>query len=56
LSNVVAKAVHITELRTVLNEARAGLSLPAVVYSTTGPVAGQVITTAEINDMRVGVR
>ena len=56
LQNVVAKAVHITELRAVLDEARAGLALPPVGYSTTGPAAGQMITAAEINDLRGGVR
>jgi hypothetical protein len=56
LQNVVAKAVHLTELRAVLNEARQGLALPPVVYSTTGPAAGQVIAAADINDLRGGVR
>jgi len=55
LQNVVAKAAHITELRAVLNEARQGLALLPVVYTTT-PAAGQVIAAAEINDLRGGVR
>ena len=55
LQNVIAKAVHLTELRAVLNEARQGLALPPVVYSTT-PAAGQVIAAADINDLRGGVR
>ena len=55
LQNVVAKAVHLTELRAVLNEARQGLVLPPVVY-TTAPAAGQVISAADINDLRGGVR
>lgn len=56
LQGAVAKAVHHTELRNALNEARAGLDLPPVPYTTTAPVAGQLIRAADVNDLRGGAR
>jgi YD repeat-containing protein len=56
LEGVVAKAIHITELRNVLNDARAGLPLPAWAYSTPAPTAGQPFAAAHVNDLRGGVR
>ncbi|HYO78277.1 MAG TPA: hypothetical protein VE010_17590, partial [Thermoanaerobaculia bacterium] len=56
LQGVAVKAVHQSELRNVLNEARAGLGLPAVSYTTHAPVAGQRIKAADLNDLRGGAR
>ena len=56
LQGVAAKAIHITELRNVLNEARAGLLLPVWEYSTPAPTAGQPFAAAHVNDLRGGVR
>jgi YD repeat-containing protein len=56
LQGVVAKAIHITELRNVLNEARAGLLLPAWGYSSPAPTPGQPFAAAHVNDLRGGVR
>jgi hypothetical protein len=56
LLNVAAKPVHVTELRNVLNEARAGLGLPAAVYTTASPVSAQPMTIGDVNDLRGGVR
>ena len=56
LQGVAAKAIHITELRNVLNEARTGLLLPAWGYSTPAPTVGQPFAAAHVNDLRGGVR
>jgi YD repeat-containing protein len=56
LQGAAAKAIHITELRNVLNEARARLLLPAWEYTTPPPVAGQSFAAAHVNDLRGGVR
>jgi YD repeat-containing protein len=56
LEGVRAKALHIVEIRDALNEARAGLGLPAWTYTTAAPVVGQPFAAAHVNDLRGGVR
>lgn len=51
------KAIHLTQLRTVLDDARASLLLPALVYSTPTINPGtSVISAIHVVDLRNGVR
>ena len=51
------RAVHLTQLRTAHDEARASLLLPAISYTTPTITPGtSVISAAHINDLRNGVR
>ena len=49
------RAVHLTQLRTAHDEARASLLLPAISYTTPTITPGtSVISAAHINDLRNG--
>jgi hypothetical protein len=50
------KAIHITELRTFLDAARAAIGVPALTYTDPSLGAGYVIKDAHIEDLRAGVR
>jgi hypothetical protein len=56
LANVFPKAAHILELRSFLAAARSNLSLPALQYTGPAPQQGQLFNSADINDLRGGVR
>jgi YD repeat-containing protein len=56
LSGVKQKVIHVTELRTTLDQARAVLGLPAVSYTLPAPGFDQLIRAHHINDLRGGVR
>ena len=49
------RSVHLTELRTVLDEARASLLLSAITYANSG-AAGTLIRAADINELQNGVK
>lgn len=56
LIDVSPKAVHILELRSFLAAVRSNLNLPALQYTGPDPQAGQLFNSADINDLRGGVR
>jgi hypothetical protein len=49
-------AVHQSELRTVVNSALSTLSLTAIGYTNPTPTIGAVISAADMNDLRNGIR
>jgi hypothetical protein len=49
-------AVHQSELRTVVNSALSTLSLTAIGYTNPTPTIGAVISAADLNDLRNGIR
>jgi hypothetical protein len=49
------KAVHVVDLRTALDQARATLSLPPLVY-TNNAAAGQLIRAVHLTEVRYGVK
>jgi hypothetical protein len=52
LANALILSVHLGELRSALNAARASLNLPAVVYS----VSTSSVRAADVNELNGGVR
>jgi hypothetical protein len=52
----VIQTTHVTDLRSALAAARSLLSLPAVTFATQNITSGLVISAAEINELRGGVR
>ena len=55
-AGIFIKAVHITELRTNLNTARASIGLPAIAYSDPGLSAGSAVKAAHVQELRDGVK
>jgi hypothetical protein len=56
LTAVSAKVVHVNQLRTALDEARAALLLPVVQYWHPPLTTGQEIYANDFNDIRGGVQ
>ena len=53
----VIKAIHMNELRGIINAARSSLGLAAITYTNPSIVAPtSVISSADLNDLRNGVK
>jgi len=55
-AGVFIKVIHITELRSNLDEARSALSLTVVPYTVLVKEAGATVKAAHIQDLRAGVK
>ena len=50
------KAIHVTELRARLDEARAAIGVPAMVYTDPSLAAGDVVKAVHVQELRAGVK
>jgi hypothetical protein len=55
MCGVVIKAVHITQLRTAVNIARASIGLPAVTFTDPSLAAGNVIKAVHMSELRTAL-
>jgi hypothetical protein len=54
--DTVVRAIHVTELRSRIDELRIAAGLPAFAWTTTPLTPGVIVSTVHVDELRTGLR